>query len=332
MTEALLIRLRPSGPWRFGRGGAREQTSTIGHSDTLFGAVTSAMANLGLRDAWLDATVAATDPAVRLTSLFPYAGKSLFVVPPLTIWPPAASSRLRWKSAQFIPSTLAQDLLLGRPLREERWDLDIASRCLIAAGSTAPFKIAMRSAAAVDSEHAGNVHAHRTACLEFSSNAGLWCAALFSSDLTAEEWMPKLKAAFRFLGDSGIGGERSLGWGCAEGVDFQEGKWPALLVPELTSVSTVSGYWMLSMFHPGDEDVLDFSRGFYASSDRGGVAQGVVPMVTEGSVIAAAGPPIGAARNVAGPTSSHPVWRAGFAASIAIPAPGVAAAEEQGIA
>ena len=79
MQQALLIRLRPLGPWRFGPAdGSHERTDTLYRSDRLFSAVTLAMQQLGLLDEWLDATARAETPVVVFSSLFPFQGDTLF--------------------------------------------------------------------------------------------------------------------------------------------------------------------------------------------------------------------------------------------------------------
>ncbi len=100
--KGLIVKLRPSGPWRSGPdSGARTRVDPIYHSDTLYGAVTSAMAALGMRDEWLDATARrAEGPAVRFSSLFPFLGDTAFVVPPRSIWPPAVRRERRQGSLE----------------------------------------------------------------------------------------------------------------------------------------------------------------------------------------------------------------------------------------
>src|ERR1017187_5772871 len=107
MNPGLVVKLRPAGPWRIGPdSGARNRVDFIYHSDSLYSAVTSAMARLGSLDAWLDATArraeGAPPPAVCFSSCFPFLDEIGFVVPPRTVWPPVSkalvSSRVRWKS------------------------------------------------------------------------------------------------------------------------------------------------------------------------------------------------------------------------------------------
>ena len=108
MNPGLVVKLRPSGPWRIGPdSGARNRVDVIYHSDSLFSAVTSAMSRMGSLAAWLDATARSQTPAVCFSSCFPFLDDIGFVVPPRTVWPPtspaAMSARVRWKSARFIP-------------------------------------------------------------------------------------------------------------------------------------------------------------------------------------------------------------------------------------
>src|SRR5436305_13031258 len=98
MPSGLLIRLRPIGPWRIGPdSGDRDRVDRIFHSDSLYSAVTSAMASLELLEPWLDATARSATPAVRFSSCFPFQGDTLYVAPPRNLWPPPASSKVRWK-------------------------------------------------------------------------------------------------------------------------------------------------------------------------------------------------------------------------------------------
>jgi hypothetical protein len=54
MTPGLVVRLRPAGAWRVGPDtGARSRVDSVYHSDSVYAAVTSAMARLGTLDEWL---------------------------------------------------------------------------------------------------------------------------------------------------------------------------------------------------------------------------------------------------------------------------------------
>lgn len=321
MPNAQLIKIRPSGPWRFGpMSGDRGETAVFAHSDTLYSAVESAMARLGLGSSWRKAQWESVEPAVRLSSLFPFVGRTLYAIPPRAMWPPSASPRVRWKAARFVPLSLIGDLLAGQAIREERWEVDFRSACLIAAGSQAPCRISSRRAAAVDRFSPAAAEAHETACVEFAPNAGLWCVATFRDDASWDEWARPVEAAFRLLADCGIGGERGKGWGLAESLDFQAGDFPGLLLPDLPAASS-GEYWLLSLFSPAAEDFVDWSGGSYSFVPRGGVDTMAASMTVEGSVIVCSSAPVGAAIDMTQPPMKHPRRRAGFAVAVPLPAP-----------
>ena len=63
MNPGLVVKLRPAGPWRIGPdSGARNKVDAIYHSDSLYAAVTSAMARLGSLDGLAGRDGAQRDP------------------------------------------------------------------------------------------------------------------------------------------------------------------------------------------------------------------------------------------------------------------------------
>jgi CRISPR type III-A-associated RAMP protein Csm4 len=184
----------------------------------------------------------------------------------------------------------------------------------------APFRIALRSSAAVDRGTHAAAEPHTTACLEFTEGGGLWCVAMFSDDGARERWGGMVRAAFRLLGDSGIGGERSRGWGRFVSRFADQDPFATFNAGEPGT------WWLLSLFNPRAEDSVEWDRGDYTISERSGrvenagIATRIVRMVDEGSVVVAQSAPVGAARDVAPDGYAHPVYRAGFA--VAIPVPG----------
>ena len=343
----LVFKLRPTGPWRVGPdSGARDDVDPIYHSDSLYSAVTGAMRLLGHLDSWLDATARNTaGAAVRFSSLYPFQNEIGFVVPPRSVWPPPPSAKVRWKGARFIPLGLVAPLVSGRSPEEDRWDVDGASDCLVPAGRSGPFRIGMRSAAAVD-RLSGNLEPHSVACIEFLPGAGLWGVILFAGEEEKEKWDRPVRAALRLLADSGFGGERGRGWGRSETPEFIEGSLPQMILPDQPAESapitegepttppennpaaSPPAYWLLSLFSPAAADSVDWSRGNYfvvprngrvESPVRSGDLKKTVNMVGEGSVLLAASPVDGAALDVAPDGFAHPVYRAGFALAIPIP-------------
>jgi len=326
MPAGLLIRLRPVGPWRVGPdSGDRDRVDRIYHSDSLYSAVTSAMARLEMLDAWLDATARSAEPAVRFSSCFPYQGDTLLVVPPRNLWPPPPSSKVRWKGARFVPLKVVESLAAGKGISEDGWIIDGPSECLLPFSSPStpgPFRVSVRSSAAVDRE-GSSVSPHSTACIEFTPGSGLWCVAQFSTDAAADQWTQPLTAAFRLLSDSGFGGKRSQGWGRAELPEITEGR-----IELRARTEEAPAYWLLSLFHPAASDSVEWSQGNYTLTTRGGRIESdarwgdhklQTRMVSEGSVLVASAEPRGAATDVAPEGFPHPVYRAGFALAVPIP-------------
>ncbi|HUK18001.1 MAG TPA: hypothetical protein VLW65_16365 [Bryobacteraceae bacterium] len=312
MNPGMVVKLRPTGPWRIGPdSGARNRVDAVYHSDTLYAAVCSAMARMSLLDEWLDATARGEAPAVAFSSCFPLVEETRFVAPPRTVWPPTSpallSTRVRWKAARFIPLTVVETLLAGQSLDENQWAVDGPSECLLpAAAQSGAFRAGIRWNAAVD-RLSGASERHSTACMEFRAGAGLWTVASFAGDAARGKWAEPVKAAFRWLADAGFGGERSRGWGRSETPEFTEGSLPELIVsppqdrdsapqsrdhsrfgeregavaepaePPVQSPPPAHGihpHWLLSLFTPAAADAVDWSRGNYTLLERAGRIDG----------------------------------------------------------
>lgn len=319
------VRFRPVGPWRFGPdSGARDRVDSICHSDTVFSAVTHAMDRLGWLNEWLEAAV---QPAVRFSSLFPFQRDTLFVSPPRNLWPPPPSGKIRYKAARLAPLAVIETLLAEKPLDEDRWILDGESACLIPSDrnhSGGPFRVSVRSGCAVDRLSAGRVAPHSAACLEFAADAGLWMQVVFADEEARAVWADRVKGAVKLLADSGIGGERSRGWGRSAEPEWHDDD----VIPHKQSEGHETAYWLLSLYAPAAEDSIDWNGGNYStlsrsgrieSAERFGEMKSATQMVEEGSVLLSPSAPRGALHNVAPEGFPHPVFRAGFAVSVEIP-------------
>ena len=344
-NTSFTVRFRPLGPWRFGPdSGARDRVDLIYHSDAVFSAVCSAMRQLGMAEEWFEATARSGAPAVRISSFYPFQGKTLLVVPPRNIWPPADSTKIRYKGARFVPLPVVESLLADKAIDENRWAVDGESECLIPHdGGRGPFRVAIRSSAGVDRLETGKVESHSTACLEFARDAGLWTVVQFADASAAGKWQDSVRSAFALLADSGFGGERSRGWGRSETPEWAawnsvvsrplpDGRGSEVVAPPdiepVIPPATDRAYWLLSLYLPGSEDSVDWKRGSYStitrrgrieSSVHWGEAKNATLMVSEGSVLVAGGELNGAAHNIAPEGFAHPVYRAGFAVAIPIP-------------
>jgi len=352
MQPAVLIRLQPLGPWRYGPGeGGFDQLDSLYRSDRLYSAVTLAMKQLGFLDEWLDATARASTPAVVFSSLFPFQADVLFAPPPATLWPPPSAlvtapspvflTKLRWSAARFVPLSLIESILLGENVLADQWIPDPESGCLLRRDrpTPSPFRAVTRTAAAVDRITRAAVHVTLSACVEFEPGSGLWTIARYADAGVESTWSLKLESAFRLLADTGFGARRSSGWGRSEVPQFQTGSWPALLTPKLsrslrTERQSPNGdtgapvFWLLSLYSPSPADAIDWKTGQYQFAIRGGRVEGAlaaekksVHMVSEGSVLASDAEPIGTAVDVAPDGFAHPVYRCGFAFVLKLPTP-----------
>ena len=165
------------------------------------------------------------------------------------------------------------------------------------------------------------VEVHSTACLEFARGAGLWTIVQFADAGAASRWKAPVRSALLLLADSGLGGERSRGWGRSEAPEWEAWTWPEVPASE-------QAHWLLSLYTPAQADDVDWRRGNYAtvvrsgrveSAARWGVPKQPTTMIAEGSVLLASNELRGAATNVAPEGFPHPVYRAGFAVTIPIP-------------
>jgi CRISPR/Cas system CSM-associated protein Csm4 (group 5 of RAMP superfamily) len=337
---ALLIRLRPQGPWRYGPDdGGHDRVDALYRSDRLYSALTLAMGQLGYMPEWLDANT--HDPGITLSSFFPFLGDTLFAPPPSTLWPPPLAllttpsptflTKIRWQAARFVPLSLIDSLLTGQPILADQWLPDPESGCLLRRDrpSASPFRVSTRGGSAVDriSRRAGE--AHSFACVEFEPGSGLWAVARFRDASVESVWRSRLEAAFHLLADSGFGGGR----GKAHAPEFQRGSWPGLLLPKTGRFSEATNggpslYWLLSLYSPATSDTVDWTAGDYRltvragrteSASQSGALKKAVRMVEEGCVLAAASEPVGAAVDVAPDGFPHPVYRSGFALPIRLP-------------
>jgi CRISPR type III-A-associated RAMP protein Csm4 len=343
MQPALLIRLRPLGPWRSGSSdGADHRADALYASDRLYSAVSLAMQQLGWLQEWLEATARAERSAAAFSSLFPFQADTLFAPPPATLWPPpphlvrapnpAFLAKIRWSAARLVPLAVIESLATGQSILADQWMPDAESGCLLRRDrpSSNPFRRTTRTSAAVDRLTRASALARKWRCVEFESASGLWTVARFS-DLAAHSlWRERVTAAFRLLADTGFGGGRSHGYGQCAAPEFRDGPWPGILLPKLgarngNGSGEAALFWTLSLYWPARRDEIDWSSGEYQLVTRAGRVAGagapkkVVRMVAAGSVLAAASEPVGAAVDVRPDAFPHPVYRSGVAVAMKLP-------------
>ncbi len=346
MTPAVLIRLRPLGPWRYGPGdGGVSRVDSLFRSDRLYSAVALAMQQLGHLDEWLAGTARAKSPVVVFSSLFPFQGDTLFAPPPATLWPPPPTlvtspspvflAKMRWEAARLLPLGLIESLLTGQNILADQWTVDGESGCLLRRDrpSQSPFRMVRRPRVPVDRLTQVSQAPDNAACIEFEAGAGLWTVLRFADAAAEQAWSARIQSCFRLLADTGFGGRRSSGWGQTAETEWQSGTWPGILLPKaarsLASDEEKSSlFWLLSLYAPGAADRVNWKNGSYRLTQRGGRVQSTagsgnlkkkVRLVEEGSVLSASADPVGSAVDVAPDGFAHPVYRAGFALALQLP-------------
>lgn len=303
MATAILFRFEARGAWS-----AAEAGPSLVPSDTFYGAVCAAMDRLGWLEEWL-----AVGSAVRLSSLFPWQQGALFAPPPASVWPPANGlQRLRPKLVRFLPLAAIRDLLSEGGLAESRWVLDPGSCCLLAAdraGAGGPFRpVQMEKAAGKKSG------------IQFAEGSGVWGLVVCEDEV----WRRRMEAALRWLADSGVGGNRALGWGGSTGVRLETGEDVARLLGRGAAGDGSKGWWLLSLFAPAAEEAVMWEQGAYRLAVRSGWVEGTTEakraqrMVAEGSVVFAPVAPQGSLQDVAPEGWAHPVYRNGYAVAVAL--------------
>jgi len=298
-------------------------------SDTLFSGLANAWA-LAFGRTDLEGLLAAFrdgNPPFRLSSAFPFLtekGRQVFYLPRPVIraWQKEEGSRSpTWaripKEVRFVEITLFRKWL-DRQL-EDRQDYDTIR--------TKPYENASKEQLLprlrLDRVE-GRSQLYFVGLRHFREGAGLYCFL----DLERPELELKVRAAFEFLGETGLGGERAIGCG-----KFR----PKFLRPEeaglqkvLTRSTSPSRYCLLSLYAPSQEEWkgirADHLEG-YRLVERGGFADS--PFLTkpvdrkrcwmfaEGSVFKQE--PKGTFLDVTPSRGApHPIYRYGLAFAIAV--------------
>jgi CRISPR-associated protein Csm4 len=307
-VKTTLLRLQPRGAFHFGLGSSGLPVVSVG-SDTLFSAFC-----LSLRDLFGPARLAsflrvvrgAAVPPLRLSCALPYAGELLFF--------PRQHGE-GWVSQRLFEAAVAGQPLPARSLQEG--DLLVAEDeplPPLPGGRLWAFEEVRRVRVGTN-----GVEPLRETLVRFAPGCGLAVLAEI-----AEEWREEVLAAFRALGESGIGGRRSWGAGHFElAVEPWEVREPA----------TPTAYCTLSFYVPAarelEQGVLGPPARYWLTERSGWVGQPgggtlrhrSLRAIGPGSVLApvAGRPPVGRLADVT-PAGfrDHEVLRAGWAFPVGV--------------
>jgi len=322
-----IARLRFHRAVRFGlQGIGLESVEETCRSDTLFSAIVHAWLDLfGEKhtEKFLRDSVAGKPPFV-VSSGFLFHEETLFLprprIPP-TRFHPAAEAELYFKDVSrcsYVPLDTFEKWVRREPLDVEK--LIEANRHYAAstAEQVVPHVALDRISAASQIYHSAHVL--------FADHCGLWVLVKIFDDSI----VGSVQAAFRILGEKGLGGDKSLGLGAfeLEGNALQPA--PAAL-KRLFEMNQPSVFLTLSLFHPPEHELemIDGTASYSVIRRKGWISSPVtganlkrksVSMFVEGSVFGQEfkGHLVDVTPNSWREMSLHPVYRNGFALMVPV--------------
>lgn len=342
--QAMAYPLQPRAPFHFGvRGVGMEATALTARSDTLFSALCITLREL-YGQAELEGFLARfptqenpdRDPPLLLSAGLPYAGEVRFYPRPLMPLPglegDAAEQKYQKKIA-LVSETIFRAWVGGADVlqhydRGERHNLLHGGRVWVTAkeralladrfldpdtGQVRMWAVGDVSRVTVDRVSNASV-VYQAGLVRFAPGAGLYVLVLWQDDA----WRARFQEALRVLGDAGIGGERSSGYGLFTPLEPQPVALPDLVGAERWV--TLSSCWPL----PGQEGILgadaayrlENRRGWMDSPDGRNLRRKSVRMLEPGSVLRVL-PGRAVYGGLADVTpevfKAHPVWRYGLA-------------------
>ncbi len=317
------VRLEPLAPFYVAPHGRARKSGALVHSDTLHGALVAVAALTG--SPLLDRA-----PELRLSSLFPF-WRDLFLYPKPFFHRPGqqpegdVKGRKRWKSVSLLSEKLLATWLRGAAVPEAEIRVLPGGAAVLASeleGRPAPpdALVVEEFSTAVVIDRAGG------ATTPFDRrglrvNTGKGCGAWFFVELEKGH-LPSFQRLVQELGEQGLGGERSVGYGRFDLLGIEE--WTDRTA--LFGTADAPDFFSLSLYLPTrdevDRGVLD-APAAYDCALRGGWIHGPggsdqrkrsLRMCVEGSAFPAVAPRHGDMRD-ARPAAftAHPVWRSGLA-------------------
>lgn len=347
--------LEANGPFHFGEAGVGVESSrTWPRADTLFAALCLELRSLygeealtGFLHAFPSATNPSAMPPILLSSAFPYLGLGDYR---LRLYPrPALALKGRdrdeggqptdkgFKKVALVSESLFTEWLRGEDVSKEQqaenllqdkeiWVTTTERQPILATlkemrlnrkGREAfwyeepvPRVTIDRATSSSQIYHSGRVR--------FAPGSGLWLAIRWLD----ENWRDKVTAALKSLGDAGIGGERSAGYGqftlnsaSGESLPNVIGGRQITLAPYQPTVTEVQE----KVLGEGASYGLLLRRGWLGSPENGSLRHQTVRMLAEGSCFVGNGRShYGGLVNVTPPNAPHDVYRYGLAFPIGV--------------
>ncbi len=276
-----LVRLTALGPWHLGaRGVGMEASETYVGADTLFSALCHAWLHLyGDVEAFLQPFLDGTAP-FRISSAFPFGPEGWYPVRPLRAAMSWGGPKLL-RNVRYVHENAWQTWAGGAEPPQGQWEVHGSFLC--PSGKHAPVRV----------EAVPHVALHRQ-----TSASNLYfigevyfrkgCGMALLVDYEDETWYNRVLSLLEWLGDNGLGGERTSGRGQFSVADaqaplaFGDARQVVLLSPYVPAGADEIAAWDLS----GSSYSLLTRRGFMEPAGRaGGLRRKSLRMFAEGSVL-----------------------------------------------
>ena len=324
MSKHVTYHLNFRSPLHLGRRGVGlEETEISVPADTLFSAICQTWRTFYGEEHLTDfLTQYETGEPFLLTSAFPFAGNIRFFPKPLGIESKIRFSEddhKRFKKVRFLSERRFRQIVNGEEIAFDLDDLINDGQLWIHDDDKCPsavWKTDKRPRVTLDRQSSSSEIWHLGG-VKFHKDCGLWFDAKFDT----EETQTQIETILRVLGDTGIGGERSAGYGI-----FDLHSKPA----ESESDQKADRFVTLSPICPRDADelnqliqgdvgyTLEERSGWIGSTEGNGLRRQQVWMFAEGSVLSGNGTQVGRLVDLKPDACPHPVWRYAYAWPIKI--------------
>ena len=323
MSKHVTYYLSFRSPLHLGRRGVGlEETEISIPADTLFSAICQTWQTF-YGEARLTNFLAqyeAGEPFL-LTSTFPFAGDTRFFPKPVIDLKVDADADLKkFKRVRFVSEKRFRQIVNGEPIAFDSGHLINDGQLWIHDDDKCPrtaWQTDKRPRVTLDRQSYTSEIWHLKA-VKFEENCGLW----FDAKFEAEEAQTQIETILRVLGDTGIGGERSAGYGT---FDLHSESAESESEREMNRFVTLSPICprdtdQLNMLIQGDNVgyALEERSGWIGSSEGSGLRRQQVWVFAEGSVLNGNGAQIGRLVDLKPDACPHPVWRYAYAWPIKI--------------
>ena len=303
------------------RGVGLEETGIAVSADTLFSAICQTWQTFYGKKSLTDFLAQyETGEPFLLTSAFPFAGDTRFFPKPLIdLKVNADDDHKKLKKVRFLSENRFRQIVNGETVAFDSGALINDGQLWIHDDDKCPqtvWETEKRPRVTLDRQSSTSEIWHLGG-VKFHEGCGLWFGAKFDTNETQRQ----IETTLRVLGDTGIGGERSAGYGI-----FDLHTRPA----EIESERETDRFVTLSPVCPQDSEqlnaliqgnvgyALEERSGWIGSSEGNGLRRQQVWMFAEGSVLSGNGAQVGRLVDLKPEVCPHPVWRYAYAWPIKI--------------